>query len=141
MGDQEYIGLVVPGVHRLGSISAKIADRIRNNAQGLLDVEEVKVRDTRPHWGGLVNKATGGRQHRSPVNPTNAGYWNNQHFFLLREFSVGISGHFVVQTGVDRFWDPNRAVGAPPPFRAPQTQAQLAANLAFRADALEIRVL
>lgn len=132
-----YVGLAVGGVRCLGSVSSRIFQWIDNEHPNLLEVAQVKVAGTRAHWGGLVNKATNGQTHRDPVHPRDPTYWATPHRFLLREFSaMVVAGHFLIQTGLNEFWDPNH-------FAEPMTLEDAQRRhpaLSERADALQIDV-
>lgn len=135
------IGLAVDGIPGLGSVSSQIREWLITNHPGKFEIREVKVDNTRAHWGGLVNRATGGATGRPRVDPYDHDYWTpHPHRFLLREFSAKIVlGHFIIQTGIDDFWDPN--------FRhreGPASMVETRARhrmLSERADALQIDVL
>lgn len=141
MHNAYIIGLAVDGFPGLGSVSSQIREWLITNHPGKFEVEEVKVGGNRAHWGGLVNRATGGATSRPRVDPYDHDYWvQHPHRFLLREFSVKVVlGHFIVQTGVDDFWDPN-FLHRDRPFSLAETRARHH-MLSERADALRIDVL
>jgi hypothetical protein len=97
------------------------------------------VDSKKAHWGGVLNQLTGGSTHRPKIIP-NATYFAQPHRFLLREFSaMVVAGHYIIQTGDDEFWDPNRAEGLLPMDLANTKSYHTA--LSARADALQIEVI
>jgi len=136
MRANQYKGLLVNGVKFLGSVTSNLAQWARANYDGLFDeVRQVKVSGLKQHWGGIVNRLTGGERHRQTITPDQA-YFGRQDRFLLRECSVGVGGHFIIQTGVDEFWEPNRSGN-------PETLASIIRRfpaLSLRADACQFDV-
>src|SRR5262249_28086172 len=107
---------------------------------------EVKVEDKKQHWGGLINSKflTGGASNRPTIAP-DAVYFNQPDRFLLRECSAwGVLGHFIIQTGDDEFWDPNRAQGLLPmdldTVKSYYTWVGNISSLSMRADACQFDV-
>ena len=119
MHNNQYVGLFVPGVNGLGSVTPRIARyAIDRHADLFLTVEEVKVVNRRQHWGGIVEHLTKGKKHRQTITP-DVNFFDAQqhpHRFLLRECSRGLGGHYIIQTKVDEFWDPNQINGGPSPL-------------------------
>lgn len=139
MNNGRHIGLAVDGVCSLGSVSSKICSWIEGEYPNGLRVTQVKVANRRAHWGGLVNKATDGASHREVVTPDRAYFDGHPDRFLLREFSaMVVAGHFIIQTGVDDFWDPNLRAGELPMNLDGIRRHHVA--LSERADALQIDV-
>ena len=139
MDEDAYVGLTVGGVHSLGSVSSRLFQWLTMTYPGAFNVAEVKVANKKAHWGGLLNQSTGGGTHRPTINP-DAAYFAQPNRFLLREFSaMVVAGHFIIQTGVDDFWDPNRAAGMLPMDLADTKRHHTA--LSARADALQIDVI
>ncbi len=139
MDEYAYVGLTIGGVHNLGSVSSRLYQWITNTYPAAFTVTQVKVDNKKAHWGGLLNQTTGGDSHRPTVTPNAAYFAQHSHRFLLREFSaMVVAGHFIIQTGADDFWDPNRAVGLLPMDLA--TTKSYHTALYARADALQIDV-
>jgi hypothetical protein len=113
-----YAGLLVGGVHNLGSVTSRLAQWARHTHGTFFNnVTEVKVQGKKQHWWGIMNSKllTGGATHRLAVTPNDAYFKEHDHRFLLRECSAyTFLGHFIVQTGEDQFWDPNRDQGLLP---------------------------
>ena len=112
MDEDAYVGLLVGGVHNLGSVTSRLAQWARATYPGLFkNVTEVKVKGKSQHWGGAINSKllTGGTAHR-PTITADANYFSlHTARFLLRECSAyAVAGHFIIQTDADEFWDPNR---------------------------------
>ena len=140
MDEDAYVGLTVGGVHSLGSVSSRLFQWLTMTYPGAFNVAEVKVANKKAHWGGLLNQSTGGGTHRPTINPDAAYFAQHNHRFLLREFSaMVVAGHFIIQTGADDFWDPNRAAGMLPMDLA--TTKSYHTALSARADALQIDVI
>jgi hypothetical protein len=139
MDDNAYVGLTVGGVHSLGSVSSRLYQWLTAKYPGAFRVVEVKVDGKSAHWGGALNAVTGGTSHRPKITP-NATYFSHPNRFLLREFSaMVVAGHYIIQTDVDEFWDPNRAEGLLPMDL--NTTKSYHSVLSERADALQIDVL
>lgn len=136
-----YVGLTVSGVHSLGSVSARLAQWLTSTYPGgAFRVEQVKVDGESAHWGGVLNMLSGGDSHRQKIVPDAAYFRPHPHRFLLREFSVAVvAGHFIIQTGVDSFWDPNEPAWALPGDRNSIKNGY--SLLGSRADALQIDVV
>lgn len=144
MNNTQYVGLTISGIRDLGSVSSKLAQWLERTHQRPFNVAQVKVEDTPAHWRGLTNRLTGGRRGRTEVNPNLPGYWTGEQRFLLREFSVStVAGHFIIQTGVNQFWDPHQsAPNLPETLVVAQNRHQNQhRDLAERADALQIDVV
>ncbi len=140
MHERQYIGLTINGVHNLGSLSAKIFGWFRGTQQRreAFAVRQVRVINRRSHWGGLSNAIAGGDRNRPYVAPGDPTYWLRRERFLLREFSAGVSGHFIIQTGPSAFWNPHCTAQQVPTSR--ETLARLHPEFHDRSDALEIDV-
>jgi hypothetical protein len=108
MTNKDYTGLFMPGVHNFGSVTARLAQAVRESWPTHIRVEEVLVNGHDRHWGGLVNSnfVSGGAATKPKIT-ADATFFATTHRFLLRECSAyKIAGHFVIQTSPDAFWDP-----------------------------------
>ena len=140
LDENAYIGLTVGGVHSLGSVSSRLSQWLTATYPAAFNLLEVKVANKKAHWGGLLHESTGGTTHRPTITPDAAYFAQSNHRSLLREFSaMVVAGHFIIQTGADDFWDPNRDQGILPMDLAATKTYHTA--LSARADALQIDVI